>query len=65
MTGLLPREGLIYTRPYRDPHYSSSLVALIGGGTKAKPGEISLAHRGVLFLDEFPKFNRSTLEALC
>lgn len=64
LSGALPEEGLMTTRPYRDPHHSASLPALIGGGQKAKPGEISLAHRGVLFLDEFPEFARSTLESL-
>lgn len=64
IAGTLPEGGLIRTRPYRDPHHSASLPALVGGGVKAKPGEISLAHRGVLFLDELPEFARATLEAL-
>ena len=64
IAGYLPEEGLITTRPFRDPHHSASLVALIGGGIKAKPGEVSLAHHGVLFLDELPEFQRATLEAL-
>lgn len=51
-------------RVFRDPHHSATLQALIGGGTRAKPGEVSLAHHGVLFLDELPEFNRATLEAL-
>ncbi len=64
LSGTLPEGGLMKARPYRDPHHSASLPALIGGGHKVKPGEISLAHRGVLFLDELPEFSRATLEAL-
>lgn len=56
--------GMITERPYRSPHHSASLVALIGGGIYAKPGEISLAHRGVLFLDELPEFSRAAIESL-
>jgi magnesium chelatase family protein len=51
-------------RPFRDPHHSASLVSLVGGGLRAKPGEVSLSHLGVLFLDELPEFQRATLEAL-
>lgn len=51
-------------RPYRTPHYGASSHAIIGGGSRAMPGEISLAHHGILFLDEFPEFSRSTLESL-
>jgi magnesium chelatase family protein len=51
-------------RPYRSPHHTASAPAIVGGGAKARPGEVSLAHRGVLFLDELPEFPRQTLEAL-
>lgn len=64
LAGMLPEDGLMSVRPYRDPHHSASQPALVGGGAKAKPGEISLAHHGVLFLDELPEFDRSTLESL-
>lgn len=64
LSGTLSEGGLMKTRPYRDPHHSASLPALVGGGHKVKPGEISLAHHGVLFLDELPEFSRSALEAL-
>jgi magnesium chelatase family protein len=64
LAGALPEDGLLHTRPYRDPHHSASQPALIGGGQKSRPGEISLAHHGVLFLDELPEFQKSTLESL-
>jgi len=62
--GLLKEHQLIKTRPFRSPHYNASSNALIGGGINAMPGEISLAHNGILFLDELPEFSRSTLESL-
>lgn len=57
-------EDVITTRPFRSPHHTSSRVALVGGGTNPRPGDISLAHLGVLFLDELPEYPRSSLEAL-
>lgn len=64
VAGELKDGEISFDRPYRDPHHNASTPALIGGGRKGIPGEISLAHNGVLFLDELPEFNRSTLEAL-
>ena len=64
VAGILAKGQIIHKRPFRAPHHSASHVALVGGGSKIKPGEASLAHRGVLFLDEFPEFDRASIEAL-
>lgn len=64
LAGQLNEGKLMRNRPFRDPHHSASMPALVGGGLRAQPGEISLAHHGVLFLDELPEFQRATLEAL-
>jgi len=64
ISGFLNGNQFIVTRPFRSPHHTTSYVGLIGGSANPKPGEISLAHRGILFLDEFPEFSRSVLEAL-
>ena len=57
-------QSLMATRPVRTPHHSTSAAALVGGGTLPQPGEVSLAHHGVLFLDELPEFQRPTLEMI-
>ncbi|MEL6800311.1 MAG: YifB family Mg chelatase-like AAA ATPase [Pseudomonadota bacterium] len=64
LSGLLDDGGISSVRPFREPHHTASMAAIVGGGKGAKPGEISLAHHGVLFLDEFPEFPRSVLETL-
>lgn len=64
IAGQLLDGGLIRTRPFRDPHHSATMAALVGGGARAKPGEISLAHHGVLFLDELAEYSRHVLDAL-
>ena len=64
IAGKLDNQSLISNRPFRSVHHTASAVALAGGGSDARPGEISLAHNGVLFLDELPEFNRATLEIL-
>ena len=62
--GQLPADGLIQKRSYRDPQHSASIAAFVGGGARAKPGEITLAHRGVLFPDELAEFAKPVLDAL-
>ena len=64
VAGTLPGGALTRTRPFRSPHHSASIAALTGGGARARPGEVSLAHRGVLFLDELPEFGRAALDSL-
>ncbi len=64
LAGLLSAGGISRTRPFRAPHHTASMAAIVGGGRGAKPGEISLAHHGVLFMDEFPEFPRTVLETL-
>ncbi|MDO6729893.1 YifB family Mg chelatase-like AAA ATPase [Marinovum sp. 2_MG-2023] len=64
LAGLLDQGGISRVRPFREPHHTASMAAIIGGGRSAKPGEVSLAHNGVLFLDEFPEFPRAVLETL-
>ncbi len=64
VAGLLERGHLSRTRPFRAPHHSASMAALVGGGVRARPGEVSLAHHGVLFLDEVPEFSAQVLDSL-
>jgi magnesium chelatase family protein len=64
ISGLLEGGRITRTRPFRDPHHSASMAALTGGGVSAKPGEVTLAHLGVLFLDELPEFSRAVLDSL-
>jgi len=64
LAGILDEGGISRDRPFREPHHTASMAAIVGGGRRAGPGEISLAHNGVLFMDEFPEFPRAVLETL-
>ncbi|MDB5721871.1 MAG: ATPase [Alphaproteobacteria bacterium] len=64
VAGTLSEGRLVRNRPFRAPHHSASMVALVGGGLKVRPGEVSLAHLGILFLDELPEFSRQALDSL-
>lgn len=64
LAGLLDEGGISRSRPFREPHHTASMAAIVGGGRGAKPGEVSMAHNGVLFMDEFPEFPRTVLETL-
>lgn len=65
IAGLLPKNsGLLTKRPFRSPHHTASMTAMVGGGSVPRPGEVTLAHHGVLFLDELPEFSKKTLEVL-
>ncbi len=64
LAGLLGAGGISRQRPFREPHHTASMAAIVGGGRGARPGEVTLAHNGVLFMDEFPEFNRGVLETL-
>ena len=64
VAGQLANGALSNRRPFRAPHHSASMAALVGGGLNARPGEVSLAHHGVLFLDQFPEFNPQALDSL-
>src|SRR5690606_5955780 len=64
VAGELAEGRLTDRRPFRSPHHSASMAAMVGGGLRARPGEVSLAHHGVLFLDELPEFSPQTLDAL-
>lgn len=64
LSGLIGEGGISRARPFREPHHTASMAAIVGGGRGAQPGEVSLAHNGVLFMDEFPEFPRGVLESL-